>query len=117
MVKIVIPNKQHPSLNVWTNWHWSERHSEKEGWEEEIMWLGKKYNKPLYKKATIQVTYYFGTNRVRDYDNFVPKFILDGLRKADIIVDDNDSDIFINWKIKVDKSNPRTVIKVVESDE
>ena len=112
MIEVIIKGKQHPSLNVWTGWHWGKKSKIKKEWEEEIMWKCKKFGKPQYKEAKVEVLYYFDNKHTRDFDNYVPKFILDGLVKADIIEDDNDNNIFINWKLLYDKENPRTVIKV-----
>ena len=113
--KITIPKRQHPSLNKWTKWHWAIKSKEKKSWEHEIYHLCYEYGKPLLKNALIEITYYFKDARSRDKDNYTPKFILDGLVKANMIEDDNDSDIYVNWKIKKDKENPRTEIKIKEA--
>jgi len=116
MIRIEIAGKQHPSLNKWTRWHWGKKSKIKKEWEEEIMWKCKKYGDLNYTDATIEVNYYFPDRRVRDFDNYVPKFILDGLVKANIIEDDNDNNIFLNWKLLYDKENPRTVITIKEDN-
>ena len=113
-MKITIPDKTHPSLNQWSNWHWAKKGRVKKSWEEEIYYLSNKYNRPELEEAIVEIIYYFEQNRNRDKDNYTPKFILDGLVKAGIIADDNDNNIFLNWKLKVDKNNPRTEIKIKE---
>lgn len=117
MIEITVPGKQHPSLNTWTNWHWAKKAEEKEAWVEEIGWLGKKFGNPQLENALVEIIYYFETNRRRDKDNYTPKFIMDGLTAAGLIDDDNDDNIFLNWKLKVDKDNPRTEIKITERGE
>lgn len=114
MIEIVIPGKQHPSLNTWTKWHWGKVDSVKKEWKEEIGWKAKKYNEPQLVNALVEIEYYFDNKHRRDKDNYTPKFILDGLTKAGIIADDNTDNIFLNWKILYDKENPRTVIKIKE---
>lgn len=114
MIEIEIPGKQHPSLNTWVGWHWAKKSRIKKEWESEIGWLCKKFNNPMLENALIEITYYFDTRHKRDKDNYTPKFIMDGLTKAGIIVDDNTDNIFLNWKLKYDKENPRTEIKIRE---
>jgi Holliday junction resolvase RusA-like endonuclease len=113
-MKIIIPGKQHPSLNAWTGWHWAKKNRVKKSWENEIMWLCKKFGDPELENADVQIIYYFDNRHRRDKDNYTPKFILDGLTKAGIIADDNTDNIFLNWKIKYDKEDPRTEILIEE---
>ena len=110
----IVIDDLHPSLNQWTRWHWGKKSKVKKEWEEAIGWKCKKFGSPKLINAEIEVLYYFPDKRVRDFDNYVPKFILDGLVKAEIIEDDNDNNIFINWKLLYDKENPRTEVKIVE---
>ena len=114
MIKILIPDRQHPSLNVWTRMHWAKKSKLKKSWESEIILKSGKYGQPMLENAQVEVIYYFDNRNRRDKDNYVPKFILDGLVKGGIIKDDNDSNIFLNWKLKYDKENPRTEIIVKE---
>jgi Holliday junction resolvase RusA-like endonuclease len=117
IMEIVIPNKQHPSLNKWSRWHWSKKNRIKKEWIKEIGWLCKKYNEPNLENALVEIVYYFDNKHSRDKDNYTPKFILDGLTKAGIIADDDDDNIFLNWKIKYDEENPRTVITITDRKE
>lgn len=73
-----------------------------------------KYHRPELTNAQVEVRYYFDNKHRRDKDNYTPKFIMDGLVKAGIIADDNDSNIFLNWKLLYDKDNPRTEILIKE---
>ena len=113
-MKIIVEGRTHPSLNTWTNWHWAKKSRVKKSWENEIYYLCNKFNQPELKEAIVDITYYFKSNRRRDRDNYTPKFILDGLVKAGVIVDDSDNNLYLNWKLKVDKDNPRTEIEVRE---
>lgn len=113
-IKIVINERLHPSLNDWTNWHWTERKEIKEIWEAEIGYLVGRYGSPKLTNVIIDITYYFPDKRVRDKDNYTPKFIMDSLVKAELLKDDNDNDIYLNWKLKYDKENPRTEIRIKE---
>ena len=111
-INITLPQKQHPSLNKWTHWHWAKKKRVKDEFKQEIILKCNKYQQPKIEKANVEVLYYFDNKHRRDRDNYVPKFILDGLVEAGVIQDDNDNDIFINWKLLYDKSNPRTEIIV-----
>ena len=113
-MKITIPNKTHPSLNTWTNWHWAKKNRIKKAWEEEIYYLSVKHGQPELKKSIVDITYYFRTNRRRDRDNYSPKFILDWLVKAGLIADDDDKSLYLSWNLEVDKENPRTEIEIKE---
>lgn len=113
-MKITIPGKQHPSLNSWTRWHWAKKNRIKKDWVEEIGWLVKTKAKQKYEKALVEIIYYFDNKHKRDKDNYAPKFIMDGLVEAGVITDDNTDDIFLNWKLKYDKENPRTEIIIKE---
>ena len=115
MIKVVLPAKQHPSLNQWTRWHWGKKHKIKGEFVEEIKLKCNKYQRPKLTGATVEILYYFDDKRRRDKDNYVPKFILDGLVKSGVIKDDNDNDIFLNWKLLYDKDKPRTEIYVKEA--
>ena len=113
-MKITIPDRQHPSLNQWTRWHWTKKSRVKKSWEQEIALRCGKYGTPNLTGVMVEIRYYFKDKRVRDRDNYVPKFILDGLVKAGIIEDDNDNDIYQNWKLLYDKEKPRTEIEIKE---
>lgn len=110
-IKIELP-QTHPSLNTWSRWHWTKKSKIKKGFESDIGWLAAKYNEPQLESCDIEIIYYFKDNRTRDFDNYVPKFILDGLVKAGIIKDDNDNNIFLNWKLNNDCEEEKTIIIV-----
>lgn len=70
-----------------------------------------------YEKALVKITYYFPTAARHDADNYAGKFLLDGLTKAKIIVDDDLKHIATVIRGEVDRKNPRTVIEVTEIEE
>ena len=45
--------------------------------------------KPVKNPVILQFIFTFNNKRKRDYDNYAPKFINDGLRKSGIIPEDN----------------------------
>ena len=71
--------------------------------------------KPPYPIARARVTlhYYFKDKRRRDPDNYSGKFILDGLVKAGILIDDSFAVIDLELKASVDEQKKGyTVIEV-----
>jgi crossover junction endodeoxyribonuclease RusA len=118
-MQIVIPGRTHPSLNEWVHWHWAKKAQEKESWIEEIGWLAKqeKIAGLELQNARVEIRYYFPTKHRKDADNYTPKFLMDSLVQAGVIVDDNASDVYINWKILYDKDNPRTEIHIYPEEE
>lgn len=89
-----------PSLNKWTKMHWAKSRGIKKRWEAMIAVLAKQAKAPKFSKANINITYYFTTNHRRDKDNYTPKFIMDGLVKAGVLVDDNTSLVNVDWKLE-----------------
>lgn len=92
--------------------------NEKTTWE----WLvkeavqGREPESP-YKKSIITIRYFFPDKRRRDPDNYSGKWILDGLRKAGVIEDDDFEHISLNIiKGGVDRKHPRTEI-LIEPEE
>ena len=67
-----------------------------------------------YLKARVTITYYFPTAMRHDADNYAGKFLLDGLTKAGVIVDDDLAHIRTHIAGDYDKREPRTVITVRE---
>lgn len=118
-IKLVIPKLTHPSLNKWTKWHWGKVYRHKQDWDGEIMLAliegcGLTKLPRLIKKASITIKYYFRTKPAkRDYDNHVPKFIMDGL-VGRVIADDRDDWVKVEWELLVDRKRPRTEIIVEE---
>lgn len=110
-IKITIP-RVHPSINEWKDWHWAKTGRVKKSFESDIGWLAGKYNEPMLENCDVEIIYYFDNKIRHDKDNYVPKFILDGLVKAGIIKDDNDGNIFLNWKLILGHDERKTEIIV-----
>lgn len=62
------------------------------------------------------VVHYFPDKRRRDADNYAGKFLLDGLTKAGVIVDDDLKHITTIIIGRYDKNDPRTEITVYGKD-
>ena len=105
-----------PSLNKFAGRENSwEYRNEKHTWTEAVCWASKHFRpKKPYEHAFVTITYYFPTRARHDADNYCGKFLLDGLTKAGIIVDDDMKHITLTIKGEYDKDNPRTVIDVTE---
>lgn len=103
-----------PSLNKFAGRENSwEYRSEKKRWTEAVAWAAKvqRPTKP-YKMADVKILYYFPTRGRHDADNYAGKFLLDGLTKGGIIVDDDFAHIRLCVAGAYDKNEPRTVITV-----
>ena len=87
-VLFIIP-ENFPSMNVWKRWHWSKQAEYLKQLTKDIKLLRAMAKNPEFAKARVEVTHYFRTNRRRDKDNQVPKFLLDALRYAGVIAEDN----------------------------
>lgn len=70
--------------------------------------------KAPYEKAEVTITYFFPDRRRHDADNYAGKYLLDGLTKAKVIVDDDLRHITTRIVGEYDKLHPRTEIVVEE---
>lgn len=91
-VFLVIP-EIHPSVNVWKGWHWAKRGRYLRELTENITWLVLARKLPLTRNAIVEITYFFPDRRRRDTNNYTPKFLLDALVYAGLILDDNAKEI------------------------
>ncbi len=91
-----------PSNNeyIGKNAQWKYAH-EKIKWERMILWTCIVKPPQPIPFAIVTLRYTFKDKRRRDPDNYSGKFILDGLRKAGIILDDS----FDNIRLRIEKSD------------
>ena len=68
--------------------------------------------KEPWERSVVEITYYFPTQGRHDADNYAGKFLLDGLTKAGVIVDDDLRHISTVIRGAYDKQNPRTEITI-----
>src|SRR5690606_14960932 len=109
-----------PSLNQMNRMHWAERKRHQDLWAEEIAYAALEAGRPRFRRAEVRLRLYYRTNRRRDADNAIggpAKLILDGLRDAGVIPDDDTNTIrLLEPVIGVDKENPRVEIELRELD-
>jgi Holliday junction resolvase RusA-like endonuclease len=104
-----------PSLNEWSRQHWSERDRRVEEMSTDLTRLRLVFQIPRMEKPRVQLVYYFATRRHRDPDNYCGKFLLDGLRHAGVIVDDNAEVLQLPQpEFKVDRERARTEVIITE---
>lgn len=89
--------------------------ADKQYWQDMVGWSVKATGwrgEPL-KKAKVELIYHFANSTRRDPDNYSGKFILDGLKKFGVIVDDSFNNIQLLLSMgKNDKGNPHVEIFV-----
>lgn len=114
--KYPIANPYHPSINEWMIMQRPEMNGTKQKWKDFMVWLvhSQGYANLRIEKCDIEVFTYYRTNRPHDPDNSVPKFILDGLVEAEMIIrDDHRHVLSLKLQCGVDRDNPRTEIKII----
>jgi Holliday junction resolvase RusA-like endonuclease len=110
-VTITIPEIP-PSLNRWAGMHWAPKAQEKARWKQ-MVWAASVQYKPFAVPVVVTVTYFFKDRRRRDFDNFVPKFILDGL-VGTVLTDDDQSHLSeLRIRFAHDPKNPRTEVTLM----
>ena len=106
-----------PSLNTTAGrgnvWEYRKKKAE---WTERVYFACKVLGRsaPPFEKARVTITYYFADRRRHDADNYAGKYLLDGLTKAGVIVDDDLKHITTTIVGEYDKQRPRTEITVEE---
>ncbi|MHB8122622.1 MAG: hypothetical protein ACYDG4_10755 [Desulfuromonadaceae bacterium] len=106
-----------PSLNEWKKWHWAKQKRYLNILSESLTALAMVLGRPRYEKARVEVVHYFRTSRRRDSgDNYAPKFILDALRYAGVLEEDNSEVLKVPEPIfRVDKECYRTEIWIYDN--
>lgn len=104
-----------PSLNDWMRLPGPLQHAAMQPWFEAIREAAAAVKAPRFGRARVEVLYWFPTDQRRDRDNFVPKFLLDGLRYAGVLEDDDFTHVELAgpWWAGVDAERPRTTIVVM----
>jgi hypothetical protein len=113
----VFPIKKpiHPSINVWSRLRRPEMNKLKQDWGEFSEYLVDYYGLKdiCITKCKMTVTSYMPTKRRFDAENLAPKFILDGLVYAGLLLDDCITVIkSITLTGDYDSLNPRTEILI-----
>ena len=109
-------NPLHPSINQWTHMKNVAMNRIKQLWNDFIIWVVNKYgySNLNIEKCELYLEMYFDTKRRHDSDNYVPKFINDGLIQSHMIVDDDFGHITkLTISGDYDKYNTRMVIKII----
>lgn len=115
--KFPIEHPYHPSINTWFIMRRPQMNALKQKWKDFTIWLAKKNGIDGIGLSSFSITFttYMPTKRRIDPDNTVPKFILDGLTEAGVIVDDDGEHLkSLELCTGYDKSNPRTEIVIRE---
>ena len=107
-----------PSLNRFAGRQNSWEYRDAKAYWTQLVWAASRASKdrpekPM-EKADVEILYYFPTRSRHDADNYAGKFLLDGLTKAGVIVDDDLAHIRTHIAGDCDRKNPRTVITVRE---
>lgn len=110
-----------PSLNAFAgrNNVWDYRQTkQKWTWAVKTACMGANKDKPKepWKKAKVEITYFFPNQCRHDSDNYSGKFLLDGLTKAGVILDDDLRHISVTVQGEYDKKNPRTQILIINEE-
>lgn len=85
----------------------------KQKWKDFIVWLvqNQGYANLRIEKCELRFMTYYGTHRRHDVDNSTPKFIIDGLCDAGLIIDDDSEHVTkLILECDVDEEHPRTEI-------
>ena len=110
-----IKHPYHESINEWMIMKRPQMNCLKQRWKDFICWLVHKqgYDNLRIDECEIFQTIYYPTNRRKDLDNSVPKFVLDGLVVSGMIIDDSYKHITkLTMSCDVDPDNPRTELLI-----
>jgi Holliday junction resolvase RusA-like endonuclease len=109
-IKLTIPENM-PSLNEWKLWHPMKQNIHKQLLTRDLKILFVKAGVATLERARIQVVHYHHSNRRRDEDNYAPKFLLDALRYAGFIAEDNSEVLqLMEPEFRIDKEAWRTEV-------
>ena len=111
-----IEHPYHPSINTWFVMKRPQMNALKQKWKDFVKWLVEENHLSNLRLTTFSMTFktYMPTKRRIDPDNTVPKFILDGMTDAGLIVDDDGEHLkSLELCTGYDKENPRTEIIII----
>ena len=107
-----------PSLNRFAGRQNSWEYRNEKAYWTQLVWAASRASRDRPAKpmeyADVETMYYFPTRSRHDADNYAGKFLLDGLTKAGVIVDDDLAHIRTHIAGDCDRREPRTVITVRE---
>lgn len=87
-VKLTIPENM-PPLNVWKKWSSWKYAKYLKYLTEQVMKLYNKAKPTTLERSRILIIHYHRVKRNRDDDGYAPKFLMDALKYAGFIQDDN----------------------------
>lgn len=119
-MKVVIPGVP-PSLNRTAGrqnvWEYRRNKALWTLWVQRACLACKERPEKPWEKAVVELCYYFPDKRRRDADNYAGKFLLDGLTKAGVIVDDSFGCVTLILDGECDPKNVRTEITIEKKEE
>lgn len=113
--KVPIKYPYQESINEWMIMQRPAMNSLKQKWKDFIKWFveDQGYANLRITQCEISQAIFYKTNRPHDIDNSVPKFILDGLVKSEMIVDDSSEHVTkLTLECGVDTRYPRTELRI-----
>ncbi|HHY37182.1 MAG TPA: hypothetical protein GX518_05790 [Firmicutes bacterium] len=112
--ELVINRKPPPTLNQIKDMHWGTRCRLKEMWQQEVAVAAMNVGRPKFIQTEVQIVLFYDRERKRDQDNLMAaagQFILDGLRYADVIPDDDLSTVVLpEIRVEIDREKPQVEI-------
>lgn len=115
-----IPSPIHPSLNSWMIMKRQQANALKQKYKDYVAYVARKagYAGMNISDCDVTIRYYFPTNRRHDSDNYTPKFYMDGLTEAGVIVDDDFAHVHsLTMYGGYDSDNPRAEIIITYKTE
>lgn len=110
----------HPSMNKWIKLPALTQDGLKQKWKKYAIWLVEKhgFTDLNIEKCYAVFTFYRPTKRRFDCDNISPKFFLDGVVEAGMLIDDdrNHMNPLIIYG-EYDKNNPRMEVEFITLEE
>ena len=110
-----IAHPYHESINAWMVMKRPMMNALKQRWKDFITWFvaDQGYANLHIDRCELRFVTYYSTNRRHDVDNSCPKFIIDGLCQAGLIVDDDSTHVTkLTLECYVDAIDPRTEIHI-----